>query len=121
MYFDVPFAKLLEKEGIEVVDGQQAMLDARIIKTKDEIELLKTAAAMVDAAYEEIARNIRPGVRENDLVAIANKVLYTFGSDLVECVNCVSGPRSQPHSHLFSDRIIRPGELVFLDIMHLLI
>lgn len=115
---DVPFVKLLEKEGVEVVDGQQAMLDARIIKTKDEIELLKTAAAMVDAAYEEIARNIKPGVRENDLVAIANKMLYTLGSDLVECVNCVSGPRAQPHPHLFSDRIIRPGELVYLDIMH---
>lgn len=115
---DVPFIRALEKEGIEVVDGQQAMLDARIIKTKDEIELLKTSAAMVDAAYEEIARNIRPGTRENDLVAIANKVLYTLGSELVECVNVVSGPRAQPHPHVFSDRIIRPGEMVFLDLMH---
>lgn len=115
---DVPFIRALEKEGIEVVDGQQAMLDARIIKTKDEIELLKTAAAMVDAAYEEIARNIKPGTKENDLVAIANKVLYSLGSELVECVNVVSGPRAQPHPHVFSDRMIRPGEMVFLDLMH---
>jgi len=115
---DVPFIKALEKEKIEVVDGQQAMLDARIIKTRDEIELLKLAAAMVDAAYEEIVRNIRPGVRENDLVAIANKTLFTLGSDLVECVNSVSGPRAQPHPHTFGDRIIRPGDMVFLDIMH---
>jgi Xaa-Pro aminopeptidase len=115
---DVPFSKALEKERIEVVDGQQAMLDARIIKTKDEIELLKLAAAMVDAAYGEIVKNIRPGVRENDLVAIANQVLFTLGSDLVECVNSVSGPRAQPHPHTFGDRIIRPGDMVFLDIMH---
>lgn len=115
---DVPLIRALEKEGIEVVDGQQAMLDARIIKTKDEIELLKIAAAMVDAAYEEIVRHIKPGVRENELVAVANHVLYSLGSDLVECVNVVSGPRSQPHPHVFSDRIIRPGELVFLDLMH---
>ena len=73
---DVPFYQALEKEKVEVVDGQQAMLDARIIKTKDEIELLKLAAAMVDAAYEDIARNIRPGVKESDLVAIANKTLF---------------------------------------------
>lgn len=116
--FDVPFAKALEREGIEVVDGQQAMLDARMIKTKDEIELLSVAASMVDAAYEEIVRHIRPGVRESELVAIANHVLYSLGSDLVECINCVSGPRTRPHPHTFSDRIIRPGELVFLDIMH---
>lgn len=115
---DIPLVKALSDEGIEVVDGQQAMLDARIVKTEDEIELLKTAAAMVDAAYEEIARNIKPGVRENDLVAIANKMLYTLGSDLVECVNSVSGPRGSPHPHTFSDRIIRPGDMVYLDIMH---
>jgi Xaa-Pro aminopeptidase len=115
---DVPFMRALEKEGIEVVDGQQIMLDARAIKTKDEIELLKIAAAMVDAAYEEIVRHIKPGVRENELVAVANKVLFELGSDLVECVNVVSGPRSQPHPHVFSDRVIRPGELVFLDLMH---
>lgn len=115
---DVPFIRALENEGIQVVDGQQAMLDARMIKTQDEIELLKVSAAMVDAAYGEVARNIKPGVRENDLVAVANKVLYSLGSELVECVNSVSGSRSQPHPHVFSDRMIRPGDLVFLDIMH---
>jgi len=115
---DVPFLRALEKEKIMVVDGQQAMLDARLIKTKDEIELLKLAGAMVDAAYGEIVKNIKPGVKENDLVAIANHVLYTLGSDLVECVNSVSGPRAQPHPHTFGDRIIRPGDMVFLDIMH---
>jgi Xaa-Pro dipeptidase len=94
------------------------MLEARIIKTKDEIELLKTSAAMVDAAYEEVVRAIRPGVRENDLVALANKLLYTLGSDLVECVNSVAGGRGIPHPHTFSDRMIRPGEMVYLDIMH---
>ncbi|UCH50388.1 MAG: aminopeptidase P family N-terminal domain-containing protein, partial [Chloroflexota bacterium] len=99
---DIPFLKALEKEKIEVVDGQQAMLAARIIKTKDEIELLKIAAAMVDAAYADIARSIRPGVRENDLVAIANRTLYEMGSELVECVNSVSGPRAQPHPHVFA-------------------
>jgi Xaa-Pro aminopeptidase len=115
---DIPLVRSLEKAGLEVVDGQQVMLEARIIKTKDEIELLKTSAAMVDAAYEEIVRHIKPGARENDLVAVANHVLFTLGSELVECVNSVSGTRGRPHPHTFSDRIIRPGEMVFLDIMH---
>jgi Xaa-Pro dipeptidase len=61
---DIPLIRALEKKGLEIVDGQQVMLDARIIKTKDEIELLKVAAAMVDAAYEEIVRAIKPGVRK---------------------------------------------------------
>ena len=110
--------RALEAEGIEVVDGQQAMLDAREIKTADEIELLKVAAAMVDATYVDIARAIRPGTRENELVAIANDRLFRMGSERVECVNSVSGQRGRPHSHTFSDRMIQPGDMIFLDLMH---
>jgi Xaa-Pro aminopeptidase len=115
---DIPLVRSLEKAGLEIVDGQEVMLSARIIKTNDEIELLKTSAAMVDAAYEEVVRHIKPGARENDLVAVANHVLFTLGSELVECVNSVAGTRGRPHPHTFSDRIIRPGDMVFLDIMH---
>jgi len=115
---DIPLLRTLEKRGLEIVDGQEVMLEARITKTKDEIELLKVSAAMVDAAYEEVVRHIRPGKRENDLVAVANQVLYSLGSELVECVNSVAGERGRPHPHTFSDRIIRPGDMIFLDIMH---
>jgi len=115
---ELAMLRALEKEGIEVVDGQQAMLDARECKTEDEIELLKQAASMVDATYEDIARAIRPGTKENELVAIANHRLYLLGSERVECVNSVSGPRGKPHSHTFADRIIQPGDMIFLDLMH---
>lgn len=115
---ELSMLKALEKEGIEVVDGQQAMLDAREVKTPEEIELLKVSAGMVDATYEDIARAIRPGVRENELVAIANHRLYSLGSERVECINSVSGGRGKPHCHTFADRIIQPGDMIFLDIMH---
>jgi len=115
---ELPMLRALEAEGIEVVDGQQAMLDAREIKTADEIELLKVAAAMVDATYLDIAKAIRPGTRESDLVAIASERLFAMGSERVECINSVAGPRGAPHSHTFSDRIIQPGDMIFLDIMH---
>ena len=115
---ELPMLRALEAEEIKVVDGQQALLDAREVKTPDEIELLKLAAAMVDATYVDIARAIRPGTRENELVAIAHDRLFRLGSERVECVNSVAGPRGKPHSHTFSDRIIQPGDMVFLDIMH---
>ncbi|HUY02814.1 MAG TPA: Xaa-Pro peptidase family protein [Rhodocyclaceae bacterium] len=115
---ELPMLRALEQEGIEVVDGQQAMLDAREVKTADEIEILKVAAAMVDATYYDICKAIRPGVRENELVALAHDKLFRLGSERVECVNSVAGPRGTPHSHTFSDRIIQPGDMVYLDIMH---
>jgi Xaa-Pro aminopeptidase len=117
-HMEISMLRALEKEGIEVVDGQQAMLDAREIKTADEIELLRQAASMVDAAYVDLAKAIRPGVRENELVALANYHLYNFGSERVQCVNAVSGMRGKPHSHTFSDRIVQPGDIVYIDMMH---
>lgn len=115
---ELPMLRALEAEGVEVVDGQQALMDAREVKTEEEIELLKVAAAMVDAVYLDIAKAIRPGNKESDLVAIANDQLYAMGSERVECVNSVAGPRGAPHSHTFSDRMIQPGDMIFLDIMH---
>jgi Xaa-Pro dipeptidase len=108
----------LQRQGVEVRDGQQVMLDARQIKSADEIALLSTAAAMVDGVYQEITDALKPGVRENEIVALANKRLYEMGSDDVESINAVSGERCNPHPHNFSDRMIRPGEQAFFDIMH---
>ena len=117
-FAEVPTFFELQKQHIDIRDGQQVMLDARQIKSKDEIALLSTAAAMVDGTYAEIAEALRPGIRENEVVALANKRLYEMGSDDVESVNAVSGERCNPHPHNFSDRMIRPGEQAFFDIMH---
>jgi len=115
---EVPTFFELQRQGLDIRDGQQVMLDAREIKSKDEITLLATAAAMVDGTYQDIAQALRPGVRENEIVALANKRLYEMGSDDVESINAVSGERCNPHPHNFSDRMIRPAEQAFFDIMH---
>ena len=112
-----PMLFALQAEGLNVIDGQQIMLDAREIKSDDEIMLLTTAAAMVDGAYQMIAEVLKPGIRENEIVALANKKLYDLGSDDVEAINAVSGERCSPHPHNFSDRLLRPGDQAFFDII----
>jgi len=117
-FAEIPTVFELQNQHIDIRDGQQVMLDAREIKSKDEIALLSTAAAMVDGTYQDIAEALRPGIRENEIVALASKRLYEMGSDDVESINAVSGERCNPHPHNFSDRMIRPGEQAFFDIMH---
>ena len=107
----------LQKAGMKVVDGQQVMLDAREIKNIDEITLLNQAAAMVDGTYHMIWEELKPGVRENDIVAKANKLLYEMGSDDVEAINAISGERCNPHPHNFTDRMFRPGDQAFFDVL----
>jgi Xaa-Pro dipeptidase len=113
-----PMLAALEAEGVRVVDGQQVMLDAREVKSIDEIILLNTACAMVDGAYQRIAEQLKPGVRESELVADVTKFLFGLGSEHVDNINAVSGERCSPHPHVFSDRIIRPGDQAFFDIIH---
>jgi Xaa-Pro aminopeptidase len=115
---ELPILFALQQEGIRVVDGQQVFMEARRIKTGDEIRLLTQAASMVDAAYEELYRFLRPGVRENEAVGVVAKTLYDLGSEYVEGVNAISGERCSPHPHVFSDRLIRPGDPAFFDILH---
>ncbi len=113
-----PFLFEMQRQGLTVVDAQQLMLDARVIKSHDEIILLNQAAAMVDGVYQDIVDVLKPGIRENEIVALANKRLYEMGSDQVEAINAVSGERCNPHPHNFSDRLIRPGDQAFFDIIH---
>jgi Xaa-Pro aminopeptidase len=117
-FTELPVLFELQGQGVDVRDGQQVMLDARQVKSADEITLLATAAAMVDGVYQDITEALKPGVRENEIVALANKRLYEMGSDDVESINAVSGERCNPHPHNFSDRMIRPGDQAFFDIMH---
>jgi Xaa-Pro dipeptidase len=113
-----PFLFEMQKQGLTVVDAQQHMLDARVIKSPDEIMLLTQAVAMVDGVYQGIAERLKPGIRENDIVAFANQRLYEMGSDQVEAINAISGERCNPHPHNFTDRWIRPGDQAFFDIIH---
>jgi Xaa-Pro dipeptidase len=100
-----------------VRDGQQAMLMAREVKSIDELTLLNMASAMVDGVYQDIAEALKPGVRESEIVALATGRLYEMGSDCVEAINSISGERCSPHPHNFTDRLIRPGDQAFFDII----
>lgn len=115
---DMVTLNALHRAGIATADGSQVMLAAREIKTDEEIALLDHAAAIVDAAYERIYEVLRPGVTERHVVAEAQRLLFELGSEQVEAINAVSGDRCIPHPHVFSDRLLRPGDQAFFDIIH---
>ena len=110
----IPMIRAIEKEGMIVVDGTQAMLDAREIKTAEEIELMKQATSLADAVHNETARTIRPGIKESDLVAMVNYTAFKLGAERV-FPQVVTGPRGIPHPHTPTDRMIQPGDIVYSD------
>ncbi|MCL4488693.1 MAG: Xaa-Pro peptidase family protein [Chloroflexi bacterium] len=107
----------LQEAGLRVANGYDAMFDARIVKSPEELKLIEMSASLVDGVYAQVVDFVKPGVREDEVVGMIYGWLISHGVDRISGVNCVSGPRSNPHPHDYSDRMIRPGELVFIDIM----
>jgi len=110
------YAEAFKKKGIKTVHGKPTMDDARTIKTKDEIELMRITCANSEVAFAAIVDAIRPGVRECDLVAIGIKALYEEGDDHTEDHVCCSGYNTNPFGWSFTDKPIRPGDLIYIDV-----
>lgn len=115
-----PVYRSLVDAGLSIADGAEAMIDATAIKTTDEIELMKVACGMADAALLNCRGFIRPGVREYDISATLIHTLRTLGSDWYIRGGICSGDRTNPFLPTMggTDRIIQPGDLVIIDCTH---
>lgn len=101
----------------QFVDGREVLFQAKMIKTKDEIECQKIATMVTEAGFQALLENLKPGVRECELLAIAWQKFTELGSEWTQCSNIVcSGPYTAPYRRFTSDRIIREGDMVIVDI-----
>ncbi len=101
----------------EFVDGYEVLMKAKVIKTQDEIACLHAATVMTEAAMDDAIDFIRPGVRECEVLAVAWERMTALGSEWTQCANIVcSGPYTAPYRRFTSDRILRKGDMVIIDI-----
>jgi Xaa-Pro aminopeptidase len=103
--------------GLNIVNGWPAMSAARVIKTADELECLKISAAHGDAAmWMAMKEWAKPGVRESEVCAKVNEYLYRSGFDFVYDIIVASGGNTSPYRRWHTDKIIRQGDLMIIDI-----
>jgi Xaa-Pro aminopeptidase len=120
MGIDVANAALVEKfekRGVDIDTGTAAelMLDARKTKTRDEIECLRTVAAICEGGFQAITESTAPGKRESEVWGDAVRELWRLGA-MVQGGYLTSGPNTWPkHQANTTDRIIRPGDIVYAD------
>ena len=114
---DAPMVEALNSAGIQFTDAQTLMEEARLIKTEDEIELLRQCGAMITAAFWKVKEALRPGLRERELSAIAAETLYNMGCEHVFELTVYTGPNSNPNFSKTADRVIDYGDMVVMDIM----
>ena len=88
-----------------------------MVKTPEEIECLKISSTVGDAAMWKIKYEwLKPGIKEADITAKVNEFLYAEGFDFVYDIIVASGGNTSPYRRWHTDRMIRDGDLVVVDI-----
>ncbi len=101
----------------EFIDGREILNNAKMIKTRDEIECQKIVTMITEAGFEALLQKLKPGVKECELLATAWNKFTELGSEWTQCANIVcSGPYTAPYRRFTSDRVIREGDMVIVDI-----
>lgn len=104
-------------DGYTVVDANAALNGSRLVKAPTEITQLEDASSIVDLAMAAAEDAVRAGVRECDVLAEVMKVFYSHNAEVPQCNLIVcSGPNTAPMQRFAGDRMIRRGDLVFIDI-----
>ena len=116
-FVDINMINIFKENNINWTDGMSAMMDARAVKSEDEQECFRIVGAIGDATHWECMKFLRPGITENQVTAHLMQYLYNIpGMEDVEDVIVSSGPNTWPNWRNFSDRIIQPGDIVFMDL-----
>jgi Xaa-Pro aminopeptidase len=116
-FIDINMLRAFERAGINWTDGMTPMMEARSVKNQDEQEAMRIVGAIGAALHYEFSKFLKPGLTENQVTAFGMKYLYDFpGMEDVEDIIVSSGPNAWPNWRNFSDRIIRPGEIVIIDL-----
>ncbi len=114
---DMAALQAFEERGIKLVNAWPVMSKARVIKTRDEIELLKQASSIGDAAMWKIKYEwLKPGVRERDIEAKVHEFMLSQGCEIIYDIIVASGGNTSPYRRWATDKIIRQGDLVIVDI-----
>ena len=104
--------------GVQVEDGDSAMQHARLLKLPEEMALLEEATALADAVTASGVAAIAEGVRECEVAGEAMRTLFRLGGEYAHVMTpfVASGEHMSPPHRISSDKLIRNGDLVFIDI-----
>lgn len=103
---------------LQLADGDAVMQSARLVKFPEEIALMEEASAIAEAVTQSAIDAVRPGVRETDVVAEAMHTLFRLGGEYAHVMTpfVASGEHMSPPNRISSDKIVRDGDIVFIDI-----
>jgi len=119
---ELSYAQVLELgralPSLRLGDGDALMQGVRRVKSTAELAVMEEASAIAEAVTTSAIEAVEPGVREYDVVAEAMHTLYRLGGEMAHLATpfVASGEHMSPPNRFASDKVIREGDLVFIDI-----
>jgi Xaa-Pro dipeptidase len=105
----------LAKHGFAIINGQELLEHARVIKSTDELACIGAAMAVCETGMNRMLDALDPGLTENELWALLHHTNIAMGGEWIETRLLTSGPRTNPWYQEAGERVIRPGDLVGFD------
>lgn len=105
----------LKQQGLNVCDADETMQAARIVKEREEIELIKQSLVVAESALYDLQAAIRPGVSENELLGVFYAKMLAMGGEHCSTRLLCSGEKTNPWFYEAGTRRVRPGDLVCID------
>lgn len=117
-HLNVRFFTELKKEarGVKLVPAGAVVLGLRAVKSAWEIERLRAAARVAEAAFRETKKRIRPGVTETEIRLDLEWGMRRRGASdaAFEIIVAADANASLPHAHA-GERKAKRGGLVLID------
>ena len=103
---------------LQPTDGDHLMQQVRLIKSDDEIAIIEEACAIGDAVTQRAIDSSRSGRRENEVAGDAMQTLFYMGGEMAHVITpfVASGEHMSPPHRICTDKVIRNGDLCFIDI-----
>lgn len=101
----------------EIVPADPVFQTAMAVKHPEEIKCMRISNKMSEIAHHRAVEFIEPGVRECEVLGVVMDSFYSNGMEIPQCNLIVaSGENTAPIHRFASDRVIRRGDLVFMDL-----
>ena len=112
---NAPAILALAKTDLKILEGKEILEQARVIKSKEEIQCMKASIEVAELGVVLMRDKLQAGMTEEELWALLHKTNIEYGGEWIECRLLASGQRTNPWMQECSNKIIQKGEIVSFD------
>ncbi len=110
-----PTLLALQEEGVTITDASPFTQEAREVKTPQEVALFRLNGPLVVQMLAAFEAALVPGISERELLAVLSDTMLRGGGEYLATSTVCSGPNTNPWRAEATDRVIQPGDLVYVD------